>query len=123
MKHLWEAMTKEECKMRVRSDSSAARAMVQRQGIGRVRHLDASLLWVQQKEKEKVLSIVAVPTELNCADVGANNLTKKRLFGLLYMMKVINSIGDRVGHEEFKEIEYEYQVKKATKKVLKGGKD
>ena len=107
MKHLWEAMTKEECKMRVRSDSSAARAMVQRQGIGRVRHLDASLLWVQQKEKEKVLSIVAVPTELNCADVGTKNLTQKRLFGLLYMMKVIKLIVDRVGHEEFKEIEYE----------------
>ena len=54
--------------MKVRSDSSAARAMVQRQGIGRVRHLDASLLWVQQKEKDKVLTTGAIPTELNCAD-------------------------------------------------------
>ena len=54
-----------------------------------------------------MLSIVAVPTELNCADVGTKNLTQKRLFGLLYMMKVIKLIVDRVGHEEFKEIEYE----------------
>ena len=56
IKHLWMQMTGEGCQMRVRSDSSAARAMVQRQGIGRVRHLDASLLWVQQKEKDKVLT-------------------------------------------------------------------
>ena len=105
IKHLWTAMSGEECKTKVRSDSSAARAMVQRQGIGRVRHLDASLLWVQQKEKDKVLSIAAAPTELKCADVGTKIWTRKRLVGLLYMMMVINAIGDRVGHDEFKEIE------------------
>ena len=109
--------------MKVRSDSSAARAMVQRQGIGRVRHLDASLLWVQQKEKEKVMNIAAIPTELNCADVGTKSLTKKRLFGLLYMMKMIDAIGERVGREEYKEIEHQYQIKKGTKKLMKGGKD
>ena len=70
VKHLWEKVTEEKCEMKVRPDGSAARAMVQRQGIGRVRHLDASLLWVQQKEKEKVLSIGPIPTELNCADLG-----------------------------------------------------
>ena len=122
IKHLWQEMSGEECKMNVRSDSSAARAMVQRQGIGRVRHLDASLLWAQ-KEKEKVLSIAAIPTELNCADVGTKSLTKKRLFGLLYMMKVIDSIGERVGREEYKDIEYQYQIKRGTNKLMKGGKD
>ena len=40
IKRLWEAMSGEECRMRVRSDSSsAARAMVQGKDIGRVRHL------------------------------------------------------------------------------------
>ena len=39
----------------MRSDSSAARAMVQRQGIGGVRH------W-QRQERDKVLSISAVYT-------------------------------------------------------------
>ena len=44
IKLLWEKVTEERCEMKVRSDSSAARSMVQQQGIGRVRHLDASLL-------------------------------------------------------------------------------
>ena len=48
-------------------------------------------MWVQQKEKDKVLSIAAILTELNCADIGAKNLTRKRLFGLLYMLKVVNA--------------------------------
>ena len=53
VRHLWMEMTKDELEMKVRSDSSAARAMVQRQGIGRVRHLDAALLWIQQKRRRK----------------------------------------------------------------------
>ena len=32
--------------------------MTQRQGIGRVRHLDASLLWIQQKEK--IITVAAI---------------------------------------------------------------
>ena len=50
VQHLWDEMTGGRCRMKIRSDISAARAMVQGQGIGRVRHLDASL-WIQQKEK------------------------------------------------------------------------
>ena len=116
-------MTKEEIEMKVRSDSSAARAMVQRQGTGRVRHLDASLLWIQQKEKEKTLAVSPIPTELNCADIGTKSLTRRRLFGLLYMLKMVNSSGDRIGTEEFQELEHREQMKKGLKKVMKGKKE
>ena len=95
IKHLWEKITEEKCEMKVRSDSLAARAMVQRQGIGPVRRLDASLLWAQQKEKDKTLSIGPIPTELNCVDLGAKALTKKRMLGLLYMLKVAQHGGER----------------------------
>ena len=71
IKHLWDQLTGKKCVMKVRSDSSAARAMVQGQGIGRVRHLDASLLWIQQKEKE----------------------TQNRHMALLYMLKMVDSVG------------------------------
>ena len=93
--------------------------MVQRQGIGRVRHMDAALLWIQQKEKDKILSVSPIPTELNTADIGAKGLTRSRLFGLLFMLKVIDGAGDRVGHEEYKEIEHRERMRKGTQKVLK----
>ena len=123
VRHLWMQLTKEEVEMKVWSDSSAARAMVQRQGIGRVRHLDASLLWIQQKKKEKILAVSPIPTELNCADIGTKSLTRRRLFGLLYMLKMVNSIGDRVGEEEFQELEHRENMKKGLKKVMKNKKD
>ena len=44
-------------------------------------------------------------------------MTRKRLFSLLYMIKVIDAAGDRVGYEEFKDIEYyQYQIKRGTKR-------
>ena len=119
VRHLWMAMVGEPCDMKVRSDSSAARAMVQRQGIGRVRHLDAALLWVQQKEREKIFSVSAIGTELNCADIGTKNLTRSRLFGLLFMLKMVNGIGDRIGQQEFKDLEYKERMRKATRKIMK----
>ena len=123
IRHLCMAKVGEPCDMKVRSDSSAARAMVQRQGIGRVRHLDAALLWAQQKERErereKIFSVGAIGTELNCADIGTKNLTRSRLFGLLFMLKMINSIGDRIGQQEFKDLEYKERMRKATRKIMK----
>ena len=118
IKHLLNKMTGGNCMMKVRTDSSAARSMVQRQGIGRVRHLDASLLWVQQKESESAFNVAAIPSELNCADIGAKNLTRKRLFGLLYILKMIDVVGGRVGHEEYTDLEYQYQTRRGAKKMM-----
>ena len=117
VRRLWNKMTGMQWTMKVRPDSSAARSMVQRQGIGRVRHLDASLLWIQQKEKEKVLTVAPIPTDLNCADSGAKNLAKKRLLGLLFMLKMVNVVNDRVGEEEFEDLERNYQAKKSERQI------
>ena len=117
VRHLWNKLTGRSRTMKARSDSSAARSMMQRQGIGRVRHLDASLLWIQQKEKEKVLSVSPIPTDLNCADIGTKNLAKKRLLGLLYMLKMVNAVYDRIGEEEYEEIERTYQIKQSHKQI------
>ena len=117
VRRLWNKMTGMQCTMKVRSDSSAARSMVQRQGIGRVRHLDASLLWIQQKEKEKALTVAPIPTDLNWADIGTENLAKKRLLGLLFMLKMVNVVNDRVGEEEFEDLERNYQVKNSQRQI------
>ena len=46
-----------EVEVRSRSDSAACRGIAQRVGCGRIRHLDASLLWVQLAVKGKRLVI------------------------------------------------------------------
>ena len=119
LRRLWNQITGGSCRTKARSDSSAARGMTQRQGIGRVRHMDAAMLWIQQKERDKIIQVGPIPTDLNSADIRAKNLPKKRLRGLLYMMGVIDAVGDRVGEEQFQEIEKEYQMKMSLKKFNK----
>ena len=53
----------------VYTDASAAMGMVARKGIGRVRHVEASELWIQDAVKNKVLTVNKVKGEDNPADI------------------------------------------------------
>ena len=106
--------------MKDRSDSSAGRSMVQRHGVGRVRHLDASLLWIQQKEKERILSVTSIPSEINPSDIGTKILSKARLLALLFLVKMVDGSGFRLGEEQFFDIQEKLETKKSIKKVAKG---
>ena len=55
--------------LRLLTDSSAARGIVQRQGAGKVKHLDIKSLWIQEREREKDLQVDKVPRLLNWSDL------------------------------------------------------
>ena len=58
-KVMWRAFT----------DSSAARSMSQRLGVGKVRHMDVRALWVQRAVRERGLRVLKVPGNANPADL------------------------------------------------------
>ena len=51
------------------TDATAALGISRRLGVGKVRHLDTSLLWIQQKLRDKDLSAKKVLGSENPADV------------------------------------------------------
>jgi hypothetical protein len=51
------------------TDSQAARAMVRRKGVGKVRHLEVSELWVQDAVKAARFKVEKIEGELNPADI------------------------------------------------------
>ena len=65
------------------TDASAGRAMATRRGVGRVRHLVARLLWLQQLCAEGVVQVRAGPGELNEADLGTKMVDLRRMTSLL----------------------------------------
>ena len=65
------------------TDTSAGRAMATRRGVGRVRHLDARLLWLQQLCAEGVVKVRAKPGEHNEADLGTKMVHLRRMASLL----------------------------------------
>ena len=60
-------------------DSSAARGVFQRQGVGRIRHLEAKSLWVQEALRRKDFALHAVGTHENTADIGTKALGEAKL--------------------------------------------
>ena len=57
-----------ECSMTFQSDASAAVAISNRRGHGKVRHIEVCQLWLQDKVSQKVFSINKVGTDDNLAD-------------------------------------------------------
>ena len=97
IKKAWTFLTEFEVDMIARTDSSVARAIAQRAGVGRVRHLQTSCLWIQQWCARRELKVLAIPTETNPADVGAKVLKANRLRTLCGIMGMVNGGGSLIG--------------------------
>ena len=75
----------------VLTDASAAKGIATRIGLGKVRHLETSQLWLQAKVADGSISITKVKGIENPADLFTNHLTSEpcvralmRLFGCEY---------------------------------------
>ena len=56
-------------KIEVYTDASAAIGITQRQGVGKTRHIDVGMLWIQQSVKKGEVNIGKVEGTLNPADI------------------------------------------------------
>ena len=54
--------------LELRTDASAARGVILRQGVGKVRHLQVKQLWLQENVAAGELTIVKIPRVENCSD-------------------------------------------------------
>ena len=60
---------KESGKIGIYTDASAAIGMVQRQGAGKVRHIDVGMLWIQQHQKQEEVQVEKGDGRYNPADM------------------------------------------------------
>ena len=60
-------------------DSSAAIAMMTREGLGRARHISTQVLWVQEAIQKKVFAIKKVRTDMNPADIFTKQLMERKV--------------------------------------------
>ena len=72
------------------TDSSAAKGILQRQGVGRLRHLSCRVLWMQQLVASGELKLGSVPGNENPADIGAKRLPVSRMRSLMGVLGIFN---------------------------------
>ena len=83
------------------TDSSSARQLATRQGVGKVKHVSGKLLWVQGAVLNKQVMLVQIQTLWNLSGSGTKPLSAKRLKLVLHELGVSTHDGQYVvGHME-----------------------
>ena len=78
--------------LRIHSDSAAARGMCNRRGVGKVRHLQTRLLWIQTALEEKEFDLVSIPTADNPADLGTKFVARDVLEKCLRRLGLVDLV-------------------------------
>ena len=60
-------------------DALAAKGMIERRGLSKVRHLDVNILWLQEQCARKILPVKKVAGEENVADLMTKHLVSPKI--------------------------------------------
>ena len=77
-------------KIHLYTDSTGARGILQRKGVGRLRHLSCRILWLQSLVGVGIIKLSAVSGNTNPADIGTKRLTANRLRSLMSLLGLFN---------------------------------
>ena len=67
-------------------DASAAVGLMQRDGLGRTKHIDTQSLWIQSAVRNKEVKIMKIDTDLNPADLMTKPLKAEAIKKFMAMM-------------------------------------
>ena len=78
---------------RLWTDSSAAKGMASRRGVGGVRHIETQTLWLQRAVTTKQISVHKIDGARNPADLGTKHLPADRMWMLLGLYNIVRMEG------------------------------
>ena len=81
-------------------DNTAVKALGNKLGTGRLRHVQGRLMWIQQLVSQKAVEIRYVSTLVNIADLNTKALNRDRHLSLLWLIHFHDENG-RVGADEY----------------------
>ena len=123
LKAIYKFMSQEQCELELKVDNSATRQLAQRRGVGRTRHIEGRLLWLQQAVREHVLSVLPVHTMFNLGDLSTKMHSAARLRSLLYLHGFVDGCTvQAVGEQEYDEMILKANVKEQIKAVQRVAK-
>ena len=96
-----QAMTKDlghDFGLDVETDSSSAKGISMRRGVGKIRHLHTPLLWIQKKIFEKLVKVWKIDGKKNAADIGTKPLDQGA------MSRIMDSSGKALSSIEHSQI-------------------
>ena len=98
------------CQVHHHLDSTAAVGILQRSGVGRIRHLSTRVHWRQQAVAEAKVVLREISTDLNYADLGTCCSS---------FLGSCDAWGNAIGEDDYLEFTVKQQFKKAVKAAQK----
>ena len=87
-------------------DSAAARGIINRRGVGKIRHLSCRSLWLQERMADGSLVVSPVPGLTNPADIGTKRLNVNRMKASMFLLGMFDSVNScHVGETEVRRVE------------------
>ena len=83
----------DEIPLQLHTDSAAAIGIASRTGLGKLRHLQVHLLWVQQHVRNKVFELLKVPGKENPADLFTKHLGQADINDHLHRIRTVRREG------------------------------
>ena len=102
----------------LRVDNSAVISISTKLGTARLKHIEGKLLWLQQKVSMGVLSLKAVRTYFNPADIGTKGLAKNKHRVMCFLLG-FTCDGEPVGEHDFDELSKQIALKNEQKAVVR----
>ena len=121
LKEAIQFLTGKRCQVNLYLDSSAARGIITRQGVGRVKHLQIRTLFLQELHKQGTLSVHPVGAKENTADIGTKLLSGKRIKLLLHWLGFQDENNEPVGSEELQEHRSQEQARASVRMIKSKG--
>ena len=102
------------------NDNSAARMLVSRQGVARIRHPSGKILWIQALVLQQEVSVGQIPTAWNYSDVRTKPLAKNRRLALLNQLGASDAETlQSLGQEEYEIAAERTQNQQSLKRLSK----
>ena len=99
-------------------DSAAARGIINRRGVGKVRHLSCMSLWLQERMADGSLFVSRVSGTTNPADIGTKRLNVNRMKALMFLLGMFDSVNScHVGETEAHSIIHHQEIRKGMQSV------
>lgn len=78
-------------------DSTGAIGIMQRMGVGSIRHLDCKCLWLQSLVSSRAVSVQKVDTALSGADILTKPMARKRLLECYELVHLVTGVPPKGG--------------------------
>ncbi len=118
IRHILQFLFGETPEQVLRVDNTAVIAISTKLGTARLKHIEGKLLWLQTKVANQVLSLKAVRTHFNVADVGTKGLARTKHVVMCYMLGMVDG-NVKVGEKEFEVLTKQQFVRRQQKAIIR----